>query len=396
MRIVCVYIPHFYLQIEELRNPALKERPVVLAAMPEEKGFVLDCSEALIKRGVSPQMSLREASRLCFDAIPIFVQRRNYVQTWDDILSAIAGITLRMEPQNPGVVFLDITRLPCLYRSEEQLASALVQLISEHFFLKTAVGVGNSRFLAYEAASAAAEDINIVRAGTEKEFLSTISIAHLPVSGDVLEKLRLFGLNRLGQIALFTLSALTSQFGATGRALWEVANGVGDQDRIPCVFPVTDVDKSLVCDAPVYSIDQMKIAILELLDNLCLELQELGKACRMIRLVFDLRNKGFIEKQFFLSPPTAHKEGMLRRIMTNLEQITLPGPVRLISVRASSLVSYNGQQEKLFRLRNGLSDKMADMRGILKTKYNSIPLGRVVENNTNTLLPDDRYIFVDP
>jgi hypothetical protein len=39
---------------------------------------------------------------------------------------------------------------------------------------------------------------------------------------------------------------------------------------------------------------------------------------------------------------------------------------------------------------------MADISGMLKTKYGSIPVGHVVENNTNTLLPDDRYVFVDP
>ncbi|HEX2965233.1 MAG TPA: hypothetical protein VHO84_05590 [Syntrophorhabdaceae bacterium] len=396
MRVACVYVPHFYLQIEELRNPVLKNRPVVLAAMPEEKGFVLDCSEVLIRRGVAPQMSLRDASHLCFDAVPIFVQRRDYVQIWDNILSTVAGITLRMEPKDPGVIFLDITRLPCLYRSEEQIASALVQLVNDHSGLKTTVGIGNSRFLAFEAASSAPRDVNIVRTGTERKFLSSVGVAHLPVSEDVLKKLRLFGLNRLGQIASFTLSALTSQFGAAGKIMWEIANGIGDQDRIPCVFPVTDVDKSLVCDTPVYSKDQMKIALLELLDNLCLELEELGKACRTIRLICDLQNKGFIEKQFFLSPPTAHKEDMLRRIMTNFEQVTLPSPIQLMSVRASSLVNYSGQQEKLFRLRNGISKKMADMRGLLKTKYSSIPLGRVIENNTNTLLPDDKYVFVDP
>ena len=152
MRVACVYIPHFYLRIEQLRNPALKDKPVVLVAMPEERGFVLDCSETLIKRGVCPQMSLREASHLCYDAIPVFVQRRDYVQIWDDILSSIAEITLRMEPKETGTVFLDVTRLPGMYKSEEQLALALAGLMSDRFHLRAQIGVGNSRFMAKEAA----------------------------------------------------------------------------------------------------------------------------------------------------------------------------------------------------------------------------------------------------
>jgi nucleotidyltransferase/DNA polymerase involved in DNA repair len=396
MRVACVYIPHFYLQAECLGNPDLEKKPVVIVAMPEEKGFVLDCSEELVKRGVSPLMPFREACQLCFDAVPIFVRRRVYADIWDNILSSIAEVTLRIEAKEPGIAFLDVTRLPGMYKSEEQLALALIGLISDRFHLKANAGIGNSRFMACEAALSATTGAYVVREGTERTFLSSINTTHLPVSEAVLEKLHLLGLDYLGQIGAFTLSALTSQFGATGKILWEIVNGVEEQDRIPCAFSITDVDETMVCDEPLYSRDQIKIALLTLLEKLCLELEDLGKACRAIKLVFDLRNRSFIEKQFFLSPPTAHKEDMLRRIMAGLEQVELPSPIQIMSVRASSLVHHGGKQEKLFRLRSSLTRSMADMSGLLRTKYGSMPVGRVVENNTKTLLPDDRYVFVDP
>jgi nucleotidyltransferase/DNA polymerase involved in DNA repair len=396
MRVACVYIPHFYLQVEKLSNPNLKNNPVVIVAMPEERGFVLDCSEELIKRGVSPLMSLKEASNLCFDAVPLFVQRREYANIWDNILSSIAEITLRIEAKETGTAFLDVTRLPGMYKSEEQLALALAGLISDRFHLKAHIGIGNSRFMACEAALSAMKDICVVRTGTERTFLSNLGIEHLPVSRDVRERLHLLGLDCLGQIGAFTLSALTSQFGATGKALWEIVNGIEEQDRIPCAFTIADIDESIICDESVYSRGQIKIALLTLLEKLCLELEDLGKACRAIKLVLDLQNKSFIEKQFFLSPPTAHKDDMLRRIMVGLEQVELPSPIQIMSVRASSLVNNSGKQENLFQLRSSLTKSMADISGMLKTKYGSIPVGHVVENNTNTLLPDDRYVFVDP
>jgi nucleotidyltransferase/DNA polymerase involved in DNA repair len=396
MRVACVYVHHFYLQIEQLSNPNLKDNPVVIVAMPEERGFVLDCSEELIKRGVTPLMPLKEASNLCFDAVPFFVQRREYVNIWDSILSSIAEVTLRIEAKETGTVFLDVTRLPGMYKSEEHLALALTELISDRFHLKAHIGIGNSRFMAREAALSAVKDIHVVRRGTEKTFLSNIGIENLPVSKDVRERLHLLGLDRIGQIGAFTLSALTSQFGATGKDLWEIVNGVEEQDRIPCVFTIADVDETMVCDDPVYSRDQIKVALLTLLEKLCLELDDLGKACRAIKLVFDLQNKSFIEKQFFLSPPTAHKDDMLRRIMVGLEQVELPSPIQIMSVRASSLAYNSGKQENLFRLRTTLPKSVADISGMLKTKYGSMQVGHFVEKNTNSLLPDDRYVFVDP
>jgi nucleotidyltransferase/DNA polymerase involved in DNA repair len=396
MRVVCVYIPHFYLQVEKLSNPGLKSNPVVVIAMPEERGFVLDCSEELIKRGVSPKMPLKEASHLCFDAVPLFVERRDYAHIWDNMLSSIAEITLRIEAKETGTIFLDVTQLPGMYKSEEQLALALTELISDRFHLKALIGVGNSRFMACEAALSAVKNVCVVRRGTERTFLSSIGIEHLPVSKDVRERLYLLGLNHLGQIGAFTLSALTSQFGATGKTLWNIVNGIEEQDRIPCAFTIADIDESIICDEPVYSLGQIKITLLTLLEKLCLELEDLGKACRTIKLILDLQNKSFFEKQFFLSPPTAHKDDMLRRIMVGLEQVDLPSPIQIMSIRASSLVNNGGKQENLFRLQSSLPRSMADISGILRTKYGSMPVGHIVENNANTLLPDDKYVFVDP
>jgi hypothetical protein len=89
-------------------------------------------------------------------------------------------------------------------------------------------------------------------------------------------------------------------------------------------------------------------------------------------------------------------DDMLRRIMAGLEGLELASPVRIMSVRAGALVNYGGKQEKLFRSRTGMGKSMTEVRGFLKTKYGSMPLARVVENDSGTLLPDDRFIFVEP
>lgn len=396
MRVVCVHVPHFHVQVECLKDPDLGKRPVVIVGMPEERGFVIDCSEELAQRGVAPTMPLKDVYHLCYDAVPVLVRRREHSLLWEEVLSSIAGITLRMEPKEEGTVFLDVTRLPGMYKSEEQVASALGCMISDRFQLNVRIGAGNSRFMAFEAALCALKDARVIPSGMEKDFLSPLNIDRLPVPDDVRERLRLLGLHSLGQISAFTLSALTSQFGAVGKDLWELSNGIGERGRIPCAFTITDVDRELVCDGPVHSKQEIKAALLELLDGLCLELEELGKACRTVRLVLDLRNRTFFEKQFVLHAPTARKEDMLRRIMAGLEGVELAGPVRIMSVRAGGLVNHDGRQERLFRSRPGLTQGMKDVSGFLKTKYGALSLARAVRNDSGTHLPDDRFIFVEP
>jgi DNA polymerase IV len=396
MRVACLYIPHFYCQIEYRKDPSLRNKPVVIVGMPEERGFIMDCSEELTQRGVLPSMPLKDAYHLCYDAIPVLARRKEYGTIWEDILSSVAGITLRIEPKEPGTVFLDITRLPGMFKSEEQIARALTGMVSEQFGLDVKMGIGNSRFLSGEAASSASDDVRVIPPGMERDFLAPVRIGRLQVPDDIRERLDLLGLDSLGQIGAFTFSALTSQFGTAGKELWETANGVGDRDRIPCAFTITDIDREMVCEGPVHSRQEIKAALLELLDGLCLELEELGKACRTIKLVFDLENRTFFEKEFFMHGPTAHKDDMLRRIMAHLEGAGLASPVRIMSVRAGALVNYAGKQEKLFRNRTRIERSMKEVRGFLKTKYGSMPLVRAVRNDSGTLLPDDRFIFVEP
>lgn len=396
MRVACLYIPHFYCQVEYRKDPSLRKKPVVIIGMPEERGFIMDCSEELTQRGVVPSMALKDAYHLCYDAAPVLARRKEYDALWEDILSSIAGITLRIEPKEPGTVFLDITRLPGMFRSEEQIARALTGMVSEKFGLDVRMGIGNSRFLSGEAASSATGAVRVIPPGMERDFLSSVRIGRLAIPDDIRERLDLLGLDSLGQIGAFTFSALTSQFGTVGKELWEIANGVGDRDRISCAFTVTDIDREMVCDGPVHSRQEIKAALLELLDGLCLELEELGKACRTIKLILDLENRTFFEKEFFMHGPTAHKDDMLLRIMAGLEGTELASPVRIMSVRAGALVNYAGKQEKLFRNRNRIERSMKEIRGFLKTKYGSMPLARAVRNDGGTLLPDDRFIFVEP
>ena len=396
MRVACVYIPHFYLQVECLKDPDIRKKPVVVVAMPEERGIVLDCSEELLQRGVKLSMPLKNAYSLCFDAIPIFARRTEYALLWEEILSSVAGITLRMESPEPGTLFLDVTRLPGMYKSEEKLARALVSLMTEKFHLSTKVGVGNSRFLAFETALSAPIEVLVVPSGTEKKFISAMSIDRLPVGNNILQKLNLLGLHKLGQIGNFTLGALTSQFGATGKVLWEISNGIEEQDRIPPAFTITDIDKEMVCDTPVYSKEQIRTALLELLHGLCMELEDLKKACRAITLVCDLDNKTFLEQRFVFHATTVCKDDMFRRIMAGIERIELKSPIRIMSIRASSLEVYTGKQEGLFRAQSSLSKEITNISGFLNTKYGPGQVVHAIRSTANTLLPDDRFIFVEP
>ncbi len=393
MRAACIHIPHFYVQAAIQKNPQLHKKSIIMGT-PGDKGCVIDCSEELLKKGLSLSMSLEHARRLCPDAVCIPFTKE-YAVIWDKFLLNLTSVILRIESGDTGTAYLDITKLPGIYKNEEQLAYAVVNLARTELQMEAQVGMGNSRFIARVAAMFASP-VFIVSPGTEKKFLSPLSVEQLPVPAETKERLNLFGLHTLKQIRPFTKPALMSQFGTIGKTIWEIVNGVEEENRIPCAFAVTDIDQEIVCDSEVHTKEQIRVVLAILLEKLCRELEDAGMACRKLDLVFDLQNRGFLKWQYVFRLHTTCHEEMHRRIMNGLGQSHLPSPIHSMSVRASDLAPYRGRQENLFRMHSEGTQSISNASSFLKTKYGYAPVVKIAQNNANSLIPDDRFIFVEP
>ena len=399
MRIACVYIPHFHVQVERLRTPRLRKRPVVIGGLPDDKTSVIDCSEEAVAQGVRPGMELREAYHLCPKAKFLTFDRDLAEEVWEEVLYMLGAFSLRMEPKRQGLVYLDISKALKLYASEEYLALTVVEALLQGFQLAAIAGVGNSRFVAEQAALCAPRGVLVIRSGTEKEFLSCLSVDRLPVEEEIKERLRLLGLHRLEKVALLSRQALLSQFGSAGACISDIVQGVEDKGQIFKRYGAASVEKELVGDAPFETMEQFTAALDSILGEVSAELEKMGRVCRKIKLTLVFRSGKGIERTFVLKKPTAERDKMLARIVSGLNGLsgprgmTIGHPIKGFAVSASDLGMGENTQEQLFRKRQALREKLKGVKGYLEAMYGHTPLFMVREGEGHSLLPERRFVF---
>lgn len=400
MRVACVYFPHFYYQIERLKDPAMEGHPVIIGGLhssesssaPEERNRVADCSDEAAAQGVSPGMPLKEAYYRCPDALILPFSGR-YESIWENVLYALGAFSIRIEPESPGVAYLDITKALKIFKDERDLAKAVIFNMAESFRFKAQIGIGNSRFIAKQTAMCSWESLIIEPAG-EKEFLSLLSIETLPIDAKEKDHLRLLGITTLKKIAGLSRKALISQFGAKGAVIFEIANGLDDKRPIPRRQGLLSLDREFTSDTPLRTFGELQPITEGMVVELSDELRQLRMIARKISITLWLQNGRSLEKLLVMKKPSADPSQIFRGISDFLQSLHLDNPVVSLHISLPNPVAPLGDQGDLFRKKSAFAERLEGITSYFNARYGYTPLMKI-EEEEHSRLPERRYRFAD-
>src|SRR5512147_2251469 len=87
----------FFVSVEELLDPSLKGKPVVVGGRPDQRGVVSAASYAVRKYGVHSAMPLRTAYKLCPHAIFVDGHPHRYREYSDKVFRVLGSFTPQVE-----------------------------------------------------------------------------------------------------------------------------------------------------------------------------------------------------------------------------------------------------------------------------------------------------------
>src|ERR1700704_7090029 len=99
----------FFVSVEELYDPALKGKPVVVGGQRDERGVVSAASYAARKFGVHSAMPLRTAGKLCPHAIFVNGHPDRYRECSEKVHQVLTSFSPQVEMASIDEAYLDMT-----------------------------------------------------------------------------------------------------------------------------------------------------------------------------------------------------------------------------------------------------------------------------------------------
>jgi len=380
--IMHVDLDAFFVSVEQVFNPELQGKPVVVGGRVGERGVVAAASYEARAFGLHSAMPLKTASRLCPQAIFIEGNFHRYRDFSRKFMAILADFSPFIEPLGLDEAYLDVTGFESIYGSINRMAVAIKQRIQDELGLCASIGIATCKVVAKVASDLSKPDglLEVAR-GDERSFLAPLPVARLPGVGKKAEnKLKGMGITTIGKLSATPVDALKSNFGVSGEALHRFANGIDDR-KLELPGAAKSISRETTFSEDTRNRLFLKATLRYLGEKVGADLRRQGKQARCVTLKLRYADFTTITRNHTL-PQIIDSDEMIFHTGARLLDRALSAekqPVRLIGIGVSSFVESGGQltmldteAQRISKL-NKVIDRIRDKYG-----FTSIQTGRTL------------------
>ncbi len=330
----------FYASVEELDDPTLRGKPVIVGGT-QGRGVVAAASYAVRRYGVRSAMPIRAALRLCPDAILVPPRMARYRAISVQVFGIFHELTPLVEGLSLDEAFLDVTASRRLFGDAVEIGAQVRSRIRSQTGLTASVGVATNKLVAKIASDLNKPD-GLCSIGSDnlRAVLDPLPIQRLwGIGPKTLPAVAAAGIRCFGDLRAASEQTLWRLFGKHANAMRDRACGIDERPVTP------DRDEKSISAECTFAADirdprALRTELSRLADRAAARLRAASLATRLVAIKVRRADFATYSRQRAFAPAT-QDTGAVARIAADLLSVWAsahPGaPVRLLGVRLADL-----------------------------------------------------------
>lgn len=344
--IVHMDLDTFFVSCERLLDSKLNGKPILIGGI-SDRGVVASCSYEARTFGIHSAMPMRMAKQLCPEAIVLRGNSGTYTKYSQLVTDVVKEAVPLYEKTSVDEFYIDLTGMDQFFGCH-QLASELRQRIIKETGLPISFGLSVNKTVSKIATGEAKPNNEIkVNKGTEKPFLSPLSVKKIPMVGEVTYRsLCDLGIKRIKTVQEMPMEMMAKVFGKSGVSIWKKANGI-DNSPVVQYRERKSISTERTFDRDTIDVAKLESILVAMAENLIFQLRRGNKLTSCI--TFKIRYSDFqtytVQKKIAYSSADHKIIPVVKELYKKLYERRML--VRLIGVKFSHLVE-GGFQIDLF------------------------------------------------
>jgi len=360
----------FFVTVEQVLNPSLSGKPVIVGGRPEGRGVVASASYEARTYGIHAAMPLSRARQLCPQAIFLTGSYHRYSEYSGKFMSILADYSPALEPGGLDEAYLDVTGCEN-FGSWRALAMKIKQRVNKESGLVASVGIATCKVVAKVASDLSKPDGLIeVPAGHERSFLSSLPASKLPGVGEkTTTVLRSMGIETIGQLADIPDRIFQNRFGDGMLWLQQHARGI-DNSAVEARGEAKSMSRETTFEKDTTDSRLLKATLRYFAEKLGAELRENEKQARTVSLKLRYMDFETINRSLTSRMAIDLDDNIFQVAVRLLEAALVKKnrPVRLIGLEVSNLVA-GEKQLSLFNVETKRMEKVDRAIDRIRDKY---------------------------
>ena len=336
------YIMHidmdaFFASVEQLDNPELKGKPLIVGGQ-SNRGVVSTCSYEARKYGVHSAMPMVEARRLCPHAEFLPGRMWRYEEVSREIMRIFHEEAPLVEQLSIDEAFLDLSGMERLHKDVRNVGWRIKERIKNEIGLTCSVGLAPNKFLAKMASDLQKPDgFTVITHEEARSFIAPLPVTKIfGIGGAAKQMLAQFGIATIGQLANADRSILQKVFGKNADKVQHLAMGLDDRPVIPETAPKS-IGRETTFEKDLYTFEDCKAAILELSGQTGFRLRNKGYSGRTVTLKVKFKDFKIITRSISSEGDISCDEEIFSLAVELLKDVAYENGVRLLGVTVSNL-----------------------------------------------------------